>query len=155
MKDNITTIHKTIVKLAFLLLTIGTLSFLAVAQDHQDHGQEMKAAHTAQEHRSHSEQYQKKADEYRKEAGAHRKMLVDYADKRKRLCATPIEAGRALVVDVGSCAPLRIRRGASAVVLVVPPIVDPDVSGFVSEPTKLLQQCYSELFRVFYQTLKD
>lgn len=79
MKDNMTTIHKTIVKSAFLLLTIGTLSFLAVAQDHQDHGQEMKAPQTAQEHRARAEQYQKKAEEYRKEAAAHKKMLVDYS----------------------------------------------------------------------------
>lgn len=38
MKDKSTTMN-TIIKLAFLLLTIGTLSFMAVAQDHQGHGQ--------------------------------------------------------------------------------------------------------------------
>lgn len=38
MKDN-STIMNTIIKLAFLLLTIGTLSFMAVAQDHQAHAQ--------------------------------------------------------------------------------------------------------------------
>ncbi len=90
MNNNITMIHKTIFKLAFLILTIGTLSFLAVAQDHQDHGQEMKAAHTAQEHRARSEQYQKKADEYRKEAGAHRKMLTDYS---KTVARNPKDTG--------------------------------------------------------------
>lgn len=41
--------------------------------------QELKAPHTAQEHREHAEQYQKKAAEYRKEAEAHRKMLADYS----------------------------------------------------------------------------
>ena len=79
MNNNITRIHKTIVKLAFLVLTIGTLSFLAVAQDHRDHGQEMKAPHTAQEHKARAEQYQKKAEEYRMEAEAHKKMLADYS----------------------------------------------------------------------------
>ena len=79
MNNNITRIHKTIVKLAFLVLTIGTLSFLAVAQDHRDHGQEMKAPHTAQEHKARAEQYQKKAEEYRMEAEAHKKMQADYS----------------------------------------------------------------------------
>lgn len=79
MKYNSKTMHKTLGQLAFLLLTIGTLSFLAVAQDHHDHGQEMKAPQTAQEHRARAEEYQKKAAEYRQEAAAHRKMLADYS----------------------------------------------------------------------------
>ncbi|MBL8202708.1 MAG: hypothetical protein JNM09_00660 [Blastocatellia bacterium] len=90
MKNNMTTIHNTIAKLAFLLLTIGTLSVLAVAQDHHDHGQEMKAPQTAQEHRARAEQYQKKAEEYRKEAAAHKKMLADYS---KTVARNPKDTG--------------------------------------------------------------
>lgn len=37
MKNNMTTMHNTVAKLAFLFL-ISTLSFLVVAQDHQGHG---------------------------------------------------------------------------------------------------------------------
>ena len=90
MKDNITTMHKTIVNLAALLVIIGTMSVLAVAQDHHDHGQEMQAPQTAQEHKARAEQYQKKADEYRKEAAAHKKMLVDYS---KTVARNPKDTG--------------------------------------------------------------
>ena len=90
MKDNITTMHKTIVNIAFLVLTIGTLSFLAVAQDHHDHGQEMKAPQTAQDHKARAEQYEKKAAEYRQEAAAHKKMLADYS---KTVARNPKDTG--------------------------------------------------------------
>ncbi len=90
MKDNITTMHKTIVNLAALLVMIGTMSVLAVAQDHHDQGQEMQAPQTAQEHNARAEQYQKKAAEYRKEAAAHKKMLVDYS---KTVARNPKDTG--------------------------------------------------------------
>jgi len=82
-KTNTTTMRLLISAVA-LMLTAG-LSIWGMAQeakqDHSGHamGQEMKAPHTAQEHREHAEQYQKKAAEYRKEAEAHRKMLAEYS----------------------------------------------------------------------------
>jgi hypothetical protein len=90
MKSNMTKIHNTIAKLAFLLLIIGTLSVLVVAQDHHDHGQEMKAPQTAQEHRERAAEYEKKAAEYRKEAEAHKKMLADYS---KTVARNPKDTG--------------------------------------------------------------
>jgi hypothetical protein len=65
---------------AVLVLVTG----LPVAAQTHDHtaptaGQEVKAPHTAQEHRAHAEQYQQKAATYRKEAAAHQQMLADYS----------------------------------------------------------------------------
>jgi hypothetical protein len=88
MKRTITNIHKTIINLAVLLLTIGVLSLVASAQDHQ--GQEMKAPQTAQEHRARAEEYEKKAAEYRSEAAAHQKMLKDYS---KTVARNPKDTG--------------------------------------------------------------
>ncbi len=79
MKNNLKTLHKILITLAFMLMVVGAFRVLAMAQDHHDHEQEMKAPKTAQDHRARSEQYQKKAEEYRREAAAHRKMLVDYS----------------------------------------------------------------------------
>ncbi len=83
LKTNATTMGLLISALALTLT--ASLSILGMVheakQDHTGHtiGQEMKAPHTAQEHREHAERYQKKAVEYRKEAEAHRKMLADYS----------------------------------------------------------------------------
>ena len=79
-----------------LLMLAASFSITALAQDvKQDHsghvmGQDMKMPHTAQEHREHAEQYQKKAAEYRKEAEAHKKMLADYS---KRVARNPKDTG--------------------------------------------------------------
>ena len=88
MKNTNRIINTTTMRLllgALALMLTASLSMWGLAQeakqDHAGHamGQEMKAPHTAQEHREHAEQYQKKAAEYRKEAEAHRKMLADYS----------------------------------------------------------------------------
>lgn len=79
-----------------LLMLAASFSIKALAQDaKQDHsghvmGQDMKMPHTAQEHREHAEQYQKKAAEYRKEAEAHKKMLADYS---KTVARNPKDTG--------------------------------------------------------------
>ena len=79
-----------------LLMLAASFSITASAQDaKQDHsghvmGQDMKMPHTAQEHREHAEQYQKKAAEYRKEAEAHKKMLADYS---KTVARNPKDTG--------------------------------------------------------------
>lgn len=82
LKTNTTTMGL-LISAVTLMLTAGLSWGMAqeAKQDHSGHamGQEMKAPHTAQEHREHAEQYQKKAAEYRKEAEAHRKMLADYS----------------------------------------------------------------------------
>jgi hypothetical protein len=79
MKNYISTIHKSILNILLLTLTMMVLSGFAVAQDQHNHSQEMKAPQTAQEHGARAEHYQKQAEEYRKEAEAHRKMLADYS----------------------------------------------------------------------------
>ena len=79
-----------------LLMLAASFSTSALAQDaKQDHsghvmGQDMNMPHTAQEHREHAEQYQKKAAEYRKEAEVHRKMLTDYS---KTVARNPKDTG--------------------------------------------------------------
>ena len=79
-----------------LLMLVASYSTSALAQDaKQDHsshamGQDMKMPHTAQEHREHAEQYQKKAAEYRKESEAHKKMLADYS---KTVARNPKDTG--------------------------------------------------------------
>ena len=79
------TVAVTIKTLAAGVLLAASFSITAFAQDvKQDHsshvmGQDMKMPHTAQEHREHAEQYQKKAAEYRKDAEAHKKMQTDYS----------------------------------------------------------------------------
>ena len=84
LKTNATTMRLLVGALTLMLT--ASFSILGMVheakQDHSGHammGQEMKAPHTAQEHREHAEQYQKKAAEYRKEAETHRKMLADYS----------------------------------------------------------------------------
>ena len=79
------TMATTIKTLTAGALLAASFSMLALAQeakqDHSAHamGQDMKMPHTAQEHREHAEQYQKKAAEYRKDAEAHKKMQTDYS----------------------------------------------------------------------------
>ncbi|MBL8207894.1 MAG: hypothetical protein JNM09_26915 [Blastocatellia bacterium] len=90
MKRTITNIHKHIISLMALFLTIGAFSLAASAQDHHDHGQEMKAPQTAQEHRARAEEYEKKAAAYRSEAAAHQKMLKDYS---KTVARNPKDTG--------------------------------------------------------------
>lgn len=86
---------KTLVAGTLLMLAASfSITVLAqdVKQDHSGHvmGQDMKMPHTAQEHREHAEQYQKKAAEYRKEAEAHKKMLADYS---KTVARNPKDTG--------------------------------------------------------------
>lgn len=97
LKTNTTT-SRLLISAVALMLTAG-LSIWGMAQeakqDHAGHamGQEMKAPHTAQEHRQHAEQYQKKAVEYRKEAETHRKMLADYSKTVARNPKDTLENG--------------------------------------------------------------
>ncbi|HEX4949889.1 MAG TPA: hypothetical protein VFZ34_24700 [Blastocatellia bacterium] len=90
MKRTITNIHRHIIRFMALCFTIGTLSLAASAQDHHDHGQEMKAPQTAQEHRARADEYEKKAAEHRNEAAAHQKMLKDYS---KTVARNPKDTG--------------------------------------------------------------
>jgi hypothetical protein len=93
------TVATTIKTLAAGALLAASFSMPAwaqeVKQDHSGHvmGQEMKMPHTAQEHREHAEQYQKKAAEYRKEAETHRKMLTDYSKTVARNPKDTLENG--------------------------------------------------------------
>ncbi len=81
--------------LAFVMALPTSMLGKDTKQDHSGHamGQEMKAPHTAQEHREHAERYQKKAAEYRKEAEAHRKMLADYSKTVAKLPKDTGESG--------------------------------------------------------------
>ena len=86
---------KTLAAGALLMLAASfsiTASAQEAKQDHSGHamGQAMKMPHTAQEHREHAEQYQKKATEYRKESEAHKKMLADYS---KTVARNPKDTG--------------------------------------------------------------
>lgn len=90
MKRTITNPQKHIISFVALCFTIGAFSLAASAQDHHNHGQEMKAPQTAQEHRARAEEYEKKAAEYRGEAAAHRKMLADYS---KTVARNPKDTG--------------------------------------------------------------